>query len=108
MRIWWSRRTRKGPVHGAGRIHNLIVAPKVRLRRARGAVPAGKATAKGDGHRHQRAVFVFLAEENKILFGLRPCDTCRLAYAGSLFLGSTDIATVCAASFCVHRRRELP
>lgn len=64
---------------------NLIVAPKgIRLRRAR-AVPAGKATK--DLYRHQRASSSSLQKEDKILFGLRPCDTYGLAYGSKLFLG---------------------
>ena len=42
-----------------------------------------------------------LQEEDKILFGLRPCDTYGLAYMDRFFSASTTTSiTICAASTC--------
>lgn len=76
----------RGPVHGAGRYTNLIVAPKgfvfgerEELFRWEGNEKTCTAISAPSSSS--------LQEEDKILFGLRPCDTYGLAYMDRFFLG---------------------
>lgn len=76
----------RGPVHGAGRIHQPD-------RRAQGSSSASSEELfRWEGNEKTCTAISApssssLQEEDKILFGLRPCDTYGLAYMDRFFLG---------------------
>ena len=98
----------RGPVHGAGRIHQPDRrAQGIRLRRARGAVPLGR--QREDLYRHQRAVFVILAGRRQDPVRSAALRHVRAGLHGSLFSRRAPRHQLpFAPPARVHRRCELP